>query len=37
MAMMREAGFKDCALHVYWSYEFGHLGGPQFFMSAVKG
>jgi ubiquinone/menaquinone biosynthesis C-methylase UbiE len=33
---VRSAGFRDCAMHVYWSYEYGHLGGTQFFLSAQK-
>jgi molybdenum cofactor biosynthesis enzyme MoaA len=34
---MRNAGFADCALVHYWSYEYGHLGGLQYFIYGQKG
>jgi SAM-dependent methyltransferase len=36
LAMLREAGFAECALSAYWNFEYGHLGGAQFFFVALK-
>lgn len=33
---LRNAGFRDCALQLYWSDRFGYLGSGQFIISARK-
>ena len=36
LPMMREAGFRDAYLGLYWSMEYGHLGAPQQVFVATK-
>lgn len=33
---LEEAGFRDAALHFFWSRELGHLGGTQFIVTARR-
>lgn len=36
LRMIREAGFKDAFIGLYWSIEYGHLGAPQTVFVATK-
>jgi SAM-dependent methyltransferase len=33
---LSDSGFSESWACVYWSYEYGHLGGPQLYFEAVK-
>jgi SAM-dependent methyltransferase len=36
LAQLREAGFSQASVKIFWSYQYGHLGIPQEFFHAVK-
>jgi hypothetical protein len=36
VAQLESIGLRDCAAWVYWSLEYGHLGGTQFFFRALR-
>ncbi len=33
--MMKSCGFKDVCMEIFWKYEYGHLGGTQFYITAT--
>jgi hypothetical protein len=36
LGLLRECGFANSFVRVYWSFELGHLGGPQTLLVAVR-
>jgi len=36
LPMIREGGFSDAFIGLYWSLEYGHLGAPQTVIIATK-